>query len=523
MGFLSNLPRDLSSVWNRLPRGQKITLLFLGVTAIVLFVLFTSWSNTPDYVPLYSGLDPSDASAVVDRLQEQGIPHQIGDGGGTVRVPSTRAAEARLDLAAVGLPSGGGVGFEIFDRQSFGATDFVQQINLRRSLEGELTRTINQFDAVQGSRVHIAIPQEQLFSDFQAQSSASVVLSLHPGRTLSGAQVRGIAHLVAQSVDVLAVEQITILDTQGDILYDGGEDIAGGGNTQLELTQSFETQIERDLATFLRTVLGPNKSAVAVSAVLDFTRAETTRETFTPVEGASRSSQSVTETFSGSGTSADIAVPGAVANVPGLAEVGSTAPGDTSSSEYSRSESTTNSELNRTQEVISTAPGDVEQISISVLLDESIPDEEATSLQSAIATAAGMEADRGDTITVTRIAFDTTEIEEAKVAIAAAEAAAAQTNMLRLAIPVVAVVLAGGIFFFLLRKVSRAQAGQGYALAVDEGPAALGPGSEVANAMGALQAAEQRRQSEANQEVTTFARAQPKAVAEVVQTWMRED
>lgn len=529
VGSLSTLPSEILRVWNRLPRGQKIVLLALGATAIMLFVLFTSWSRSPDFVPLYTRLDPSDGAAIVDQLQTQGTAYEVADGGSTIRVPSTQVAEVRLNLATLGLPTGGGVGFEVFDKQSFGVTDFVQRINLRRSLEGELTRTITQLDGVRGARVHLAIPEEQLFTDQQPDTTASVVLDIQPGRALSVAQVRGVAHLVAQSVEGLDAKNITILNTKGDILYDGTDNLEIAGSTQLELTHAFDQQVERDLGVFLRSVLGPNKSAVQVSAVLDFTQAATTTEIYTPVQNGTRSTQTVTETFTGSGNAADLAVPGAVANIPGVNAPQTNTPEGTNTSDYSRNESTTNNELNKTQQTINTAPGEVKNLSISVLLDESIPEEQATALKDAIAAAAGISSDRGDTIAVTRIPFDTTELEAAKAALAQEAAADKQANMLRLAIPIVAVVLAGGLFFLLLRKVNKARAAHAaelaqYSLAIGMGPGgALPPGNNAAALEAQLRDVNQRQRTETNKQISTFARAQPRAVAEVVQTWMQEE
>ncbi|MEE9278243.1 MAG: flagellar basal-body MS-ring/collar protein FliF [Dehalococcoidia bacterium] len=522
MGTLSTLPGDLVATWNRMPRGQKTILLMLGGGAIALFVLFTSWSRAPDFVPLYAGLDPADAGAVVDRLQSQGIPHQVSEGGTTVRVPSSQVAAARIDLASMGLPKGGGVGFEIFDEQSFGATAFVQRINLRRGLEGELTRTINQLDSVQGSRVHIAIPEKQLFTDLDSEASASVVLDVFPGRPLSQAQVRGVAHLVAQSVDGLDAENVMILNSKGDILFDGSDDLGAAGNTQLQLTQAFEDRLERDLGAFLRSVLGPNRSAVEVSAVLDFTSTETTTESFAPIDGGARSTQTLEETFAGSAADA-FNVTGAEANVGALAgpdvddgETGST-------SNYSRTESTVNNELNRTLTVTTTAPGEIQALSISVVLDdEAVSEEQAADIQTAIAAAAGLDNDRGDQLTVTRIPFDTTELEEAEAAIAAEAAANASQNMMRLAVPILAVVLAAVFLWFFARKIGKARpvsAADQFSLAVS-----AGAGESVEQLQARLREEEARNlKDQQYQEATQYVRNQPKAVAEVVQTWVRED
>ena len=521
------LPGDLTALWGRLPRGQQILLAGLAGGGIALFVLMLSWSRSPDFVPLYTGLDPADASAIVDQLQTRGIPHEVAAGGTTVRVPSAQVAEARIDLAAEGLPAGGGVGFEVFDGQSFGVTDFVQQINLRRSLEGELTRTINQIDGVHGSRVHIAIPQDQLFSDLQEATTASIVLDIRAGRSLSQARVRGVAHLVAQSVEGLEPEGVTILNTKGDILFDGGDDATVGGSTQIEATQAYEQRLERDLGLFLRSALGPNKSAVAVTAVLDFTATETTSETYVPVAGGERSSQNASETFREDGAESQLNVPGAAANLPGADQAETEATGASTTSEYTRTEATVNNELNRILQVTRDAPGQVKTLSVSVILDTAITEEQATELQAAIAAAAGLLPDRGDVLSVTRVPFDTTEIDEAQAAIAAEAASTKTTNMIRMAIPVLAVLIAGGLFFFLLRKLSQARAvgGRPYGVTVDaNGLPMLPSGERVADAQKRLMEEQRRQHRElVGQEVAQLVRTQPKAVAEVVQTWVREE
>ena len=524
MGFVG----ELSGVWNRTPRGQKTMLLALGGGAIALFMLFTSWSRSPEFVPLYSGLDPADAGAIVDQLLSEGIPHEVANGGTTVRVPSSQVASARVNLAAMGLPSGGSTGFEIFDSQSFGVTDFVQRINLRRSLEGELTRTINQLDPVLGSRVHIALPESRLFSADQAETSASIVLDVRPGRNLSAQQVQGVAHLVSQSVEGLTPENVTILNSNGDIIFDGSDDLGVGGGTQLQMTQAFESQMESDLQSFLRSVLGPNRAAVEVSAILDFTKVETSTESFTPIEGGNPSTQSVAETFVGSGAAEALNVPGASANVPGTPTPEAEGETGNESSNYSRTESTVNNELDRRVQTITTSPGTVTSLSIAVLLDESVPEEEATALQAAVASAAGLDTSRGDTITLGQVPFDTSELEEATAAIEAETAANAQMNMIRMAVPVLAVLLAGGFFSFFIRKLG----GDGAPGAADQLSLAIGPGGMPA--LGPAETVEQmqarmmtqatmRQRDAKEQELTQLVQTQPKAVAEVVRAWTRED
>jgi flagellar M-ring protein FliF len=268
---------------------------------------------------------------------------------------------------------------------------------------------------------------------------------------------------------------------------------------------------------------------VEVSAILDFTQVETTTETFVPIENGERSTLTVEETFLGDATSGAANVPGAIANIPGSTDPDIEEGGaEATTSDYSRIESTINNELNRTIATTSTAPGTVQELSISVILDESISEEQAADLQQAVAAAAGVDAARGDSVTVTRISFDTSELEAAAEAIAAEEAAASQTNMIRMAIPVLAVLLAAAFFFLLVRKLG---SGKPDPSSTDQLTLAM---SNVATALPAAETvdemqerlrieAQQVQQLAQNKEVATLVQDQSKAVAEVIQTWVRDD
>ncbi len=537
MSSFARLPHDLLRLWERMPRAQKLMLAAVGALALSMFVFFYTSARSAPMATLYSQLEPEDAGAVTSELDTLGIPYELAGGGSAVRVPSNTIDRARIELAQRGLPQGGAVGFEIFDRTNFGVTDFAQRVNFQRGLEGELARTIRQMSLIDGARVHIVMPERRVFSDFQEPATASVVLQMKPGRRLDDSQVRGVAHLVAGSVVGLDRENLTIIDTSGNILFDGADDALSLGSlsgSQLQVQRSFETTLERDVGRMLQQTLGPNMAAVQVHAELNFDRVEVSSETFQPegaAAGTPRSQSLVEETFQGSSASA-AAVPGVAANVPGAA-INTTGSGN-DQSQYQRTETTTNFELSRTTQRTIQAPGAVENLSVSVLLNDTVPEEQATALTQSIAAAVGLNEARGDRIVVTRIPFDTTAIDEAQAAIAEAGAQDQMLTYLRLALPVLAVLLALFIFWFLRRSLRTAGHGWVYdpsvqVLAPAGLPASLGGGDIGRLPPGAAQlpdlpnAEEVRKREAVGQRVSSLARTQPEAVAEVLQSWLKEE
>ena len=223
----------------------------LAGTIIVFYFVFVA-STSPNMVVAYSGLAPEDSAQIADELERQGIQYEIGSGGSSVLVPANMVAEIRIDLAQAGLPTGGTVGFEIFDKTNFGATDFTQQVNFQRAIEGELARSINTLDGVRSSRVHIVMPQDAIFQEDQEPASASIVLGLNPGVSLTQGQVKGIGNLVAGAVEGLDLSGVMIIDSTGSVLFDGSTMDSlfsvGGTSSQLELKRQFERYPD-DVAT----------------------------------------------------------------------------------------------------------------------------------------------------------------------------------------------------------------------------------------------------------------------------------
>lgn len=532
---MDEFPGRLADSWNGMSSIRRGMLTATGIGLVALLYLLYTWSQTTSYVPLYSGLDTADSGRIVDQLRSRGVLFEIDRSGSSIRVPESDVEELRLDFAAQGLPEGSGVGFELFDGNGFTLTDFAQRLNFQRGLQGELQRTIESFPAVERARVHIVMPERSLFVREQLPATASIVLGFAPGRSLAANEVQGVAHLVAGSVEGLEKSGITIINSSGAILFDGSELESDGtfgiSSTQFALQRAFEQAIERDVQQDLDRALGPSKSVVSVRATLNFDRTETETETFLPADGdqLARSRTTTSETFTSSGTQPTSIIPGAVANVPG-ANANLPQP-DTatteSSSDYGRTESTENFELSSTRTLFFDAPGDVLRLSVSLLLDESITVEQASALADSVSAAVGLDTDRGDTIVVNRLPFDTSAIDEALVAFETEASNAQLFSYIRIGLPV-AVLLVAFIFFrLLMRSVSR----RSYMVTDLPG----GMQAALATAGGSPQMVAQATarvlpppppeeiKSDMELQVEKLAITHPETVTEVVQAWLRED
>src|SRR5216110_675179 len=239
---LEQLWAQLVDFFRAQPPARRIVLIATGVGSLTAVLALAWWVQRPLYRPLFTNLAAEDASAIVEALRAEKAPFRLEDGGRAILVPAERLYELRLALASRGLPEGGGVGFEIFDKQTLGQTDFLQRLNYQRALQGELGRTIGQLGGVEAARVHLALPERSLFVAEDRRPSASVVVKLVQGRTLSAAQIDGIVHLVAASVEGLQPEAVTVVDEAGRILTSdrrGGE-AAGTSNVPIEIQQTLE-------------------------------------------------------------------------------------------------------------------------------------------------------------------------------------------------------------------------------------------------------------------------------------------
>ncbi len=432
-------PPSASPNWlqrlSALDRSQRMRLgagiALLVVAAVAAMVM----GRQPDYKVLFSNLSDKDGGAIVAQLSQMNVPYKHADGGGAILIPAERVHDVRLRLATQGLPRGSVTGFELMETNRFGMTQFQERLNFQRGLEGELTRSIQALSSVQGARVHLALPNQNGFFREQQKPSASVLVSLHPGRILDRAQLAGIVHLVASSVPELAPSAVSVLDDTGKLLSQS-PDAAGeeGINAQqLLYVQQIEQQYARRIMEILEPVVGRNNVKAQVSAELDFSRTESTSEQFrpnqTPDSGAIRSQQ-VLES-SGTANKTATGVPGAVANqppAPSAAPVNGANPAPTAGGQQgvgestSKRESTTNYEVDKTVKVTRGNNWAIKRLSAAVVVNyqalaeekggaspKPLTPEQIEQMTGLVRETIGFNKERGDSVNLMNTPFLSSE------------------------------------------------------------------------------------------------------------------
>jgi flagellar M-ring protein FliF len=395
------------------PLSKKISTAAVLLISIVLFAFLIIQARTADQQLLYANLTLSDASSVSEWLKNQKINYSLKNGGKDIWIPADLIYQTRLDLAANGLPSGGDVGFEVFDEQSFALTDYVQKVNYTRALQGELARTITSLAPVESTRVHLALPEKRLFKNQQKSGTASVIVTLVPGKNLDQSQVQGIIHLVAGSVTDLEPDNVKIIDSNGVVLE--AQEKPDKDNLlpvdRLAFQQEVEHRMEIRAQDLLDKTMGKDNAMVRVSATLDFSKVEKTEELFDSDEPVIRSEQINTES---SGTEMTGGIPGVESNLQGN-ELGQNTPAIPTN----RNSRITNYEISKTISKIINPVGSITALSVSVLvadrtqldadgkLEAATPRsaEELKSIENMVASAIGLVAERGDVINVISMPF----------------------------------------------------------------------------------------------------------------------
>ncbi len=420
-----------------LPYQQKVAIAATAVGSLAFFLYLAISAGGTEYKMLYRGLTDNEAGQITQALQADNIPYRLDEEGTSILVPSDALYDTRLQVAAKGLPLGGSPGFEIFDRQGFGVTDFVHRVNYRRGLQGELERSIEKIDAVVRSRVQIAIPDRSGFlRDAKKQASASVVVELRPGQDLDPEQAKSVVHLVASSVEGLDPSRITVVDDRGRMLAPQGEEGTGPRATSgaLAYQQRVEDDLSQRITSLLEKTVGFGRVVAEVRADLDWTESESTEERYDPESQVARSEQVQTE--SSSERLGEVGgVPGAAANTPDLVDL---APDTVTAS--SKQTETINYEISKTVTHSVAPSGSIQRLSVAVLLDgktapvgagpdagegaqegeaEAAPgafipwnDEEILGFEKLVKQAVGFDADRGDELTITSAPFQMIALEE---------------------------------------------------------------------------------------------------------------
>ncbi len=524
---LVELRDQFALAWeNMRPRGRfLLTTLPLGVVAAAGFFVFVLGSE--NFETAFVNLNSEDAAAVVAELDEAGIPVRLERGGSTIAVPADLVDETRLLIAGNDTLSGGAQGFELFDQANFGMTEAQQRITYQRALEGELARTIRRMDAVKDARVHIVLPQSSLFSEQKRDATASIVLDVRAGGRLSESQVHAMTNLVVGSVEGLEAENLSIIDTRGELLS-----VSGGGSSlasskasagQYQQQQQFEKSLAGELRSMLERVLGPGRAAVNVAATMNWDLVETETEFFDPGEGepgavrSQRTESEVSTSNSGSGAGG---VPGTESNVP----IYETADGQTGTTGYSREEDTTNYELNRTTERTSRAPGSIERLNVAVALDELNMPETVTveQIEGLIAAAAGIDETRGDTLVVSLVPFSTEALEADVVAFEESQQMDFIFTVARTAALIVLPLVLLLILWMFLKRAGRqgAMSGAPQLNAVNIRRLAPPiPGEPIAD----LSVEANTKSKQIREQITSLAQSQPSMVSSLISAWIEED
>ncbi|MBK7425034.1 MAG: flagellar M-ring protein FliF [Propionivibrio sp.] len=448
-----HLTDRLRSALARLSNQQKILLMVSVAAVIALIVASSTWLRQADYRVLFSNISERDGGAIIASLEQLNIPYRFNESGGAILIPGGRVHEVRLRLASQGLPKSGGVGFELMENQKFGISQFAEQVNYQRGLEGELSRTIQSIAAVQAARVHLAIPKPTVFVREDLRPSASVLLNLYPGRMLEPAQVAGIQNLVAASVPNLAVSSVTLIDQNGTMLSQLKSKLmeAGLDPTQISYVQEIEASAIKRIDDILSPIVGQGNVRVQVAADVDFSQSEQTAETHrpntTPPDISIRSqqtSESVNATPSAQGVPGALSnqppvpaiapitipalppVPGAAANrgqqpqPPGqLDAAGVQAPITSVGSPIStRKDSTINYEVDKTIRHTRQSVGTIKRLSAAVVinhrkdakgLSKPLADTELKQINELVREAMGFNKERGDTVSVANAPFTSIE------------------------------------------------------------------------------------------------------------------
>jgi len=403
-------------------------LLLAGVAAVLaVMAAFWMWSQQPDYRVLYANYADKDGGAIVAALEKMNVPFKFSESGSAILVPAAHVHTARLKLAADGLPKGGNIGFELLENQKFGVSQFIEQVNFQRAMEGELERSIQAIDAVQEARIHLAIPKPSVFVRQQQKPSASVLLNLAGGRALDEQQVGAIVHLVASSVPNLPLKNVTIVDQNGTLLSDTSKKNKNGLDpTQMKYVEDLQRNIAQRVESIISPIVGLENVRAEASAEIDFTSTEQAAEQYKPntntAEMAIRSSQ-VSESTNGSGEAAGI--PGALSNQPpapntapieDAVDTTSTASATTPTS--AQKNTTTNYEVDKTISYSQQAMGGIKSLHVAVVVNNisstdaegkvttrPLTEEESAQINDLARQAMGFNQARGDSLTVVNTPF----------------------------------------------------------------------------------------------------------------------
>jgi len=540
----AQLPASRIQVLGLIPLQQKFGLMVALAAIVALLAGGWMWGQTPDYRVLYTNLSDRDGGAIIGSLQQMNIPYRFADGGGALLVPANQVHEVRLRLAGQGLPKGGLVGFEVMETQKLGTSQFQEQVNYQRALEGELARSIQSLAAVNGARVHLAIAKPSVFVREQQKPSASVLLSLHPGRSLDASQVSAIVHLVSSSIPDLPVKNVTVVDQSGNLLTAQEGNNVGLDPGQLKYRREIEQSFVKRIEAILTPITGANNVLAQVTADIDFTQTENVAEIYTPNQSAAAAVRSQQTTESSGGGAPAGGVPGALSNqppananapvngtsaaVPGQPAATSATPavtqaGASAAAVATRRDSTINYEIDKTIRHTRQPVGAIKRLSVAVVVNhrklvdpegkasaKPLAAEEMAQINALVKEVMGYSKERGDSLNVTNTAFSVAEAEPA-----AEVPLWKQPETVATAKDVGRVALIAGLVLFLVLGVLRPLLSK---LAEVRLPELAAPDPDNPPSVQRLASYDQNLDA-----AKQLARSEPKLVANVVKEWVMSD
>lgn len=419
--------------------GQKLVAVLAIVAVVVGGTFFARWAGTPTFAPLFSDLSGEDANAIVERLEADGTPYELTNGGATILVPREAVYGTRLTMSGEGLPSGDSTGYAIMDSSTLTSSEFQQHVQYRRALEGELARTLMALDGVETAVVHLALPERSVFTTKDQQPTASVLLSVRPGAEITGQQTRSIIHLVASSVEGLSPEMVAVSDQTGTVLAQPGEDgvLGASGDLRAQQTQAFEQRLNTSVEQMLTKVVGAGNAVVKVTADLDFDQRSTTTENFVAdPEVPPISESTTTENMTGGGVPA-----GGVLGPENEALEGLEGAGEGT---YDKTQTTRNNAVGKVLEETTAAPGAVRRLSVAVVLDaQAAGNVDVDAVRTLVSGAVGLDVARGDTLGVDRLAFDESATEAAQAELEAVQEGEQRAELMSM-------VRTGGLVFLVI-------------------------------------------------------------------------
>ena len=502
--FFQQFLTQAKDIWSKMSQNQRFAMVGFSVITVVGMISILIWAQRPKYEVLYSRLEQEDADNIVTELAANKIEYKLEQNGSTILVSSDEIHEMRLELANKGLPRNGGVGYEIFDNVNIGVTDFVQKINYRRALEGELTRSIETLSSVDKARVHIVIPEERLFSEDQKKPTASIMVKLKPSTNLDDKQIMGITHLVSSSIEGMEPGDITVVDHYGNMLtsVESSDPMIKLTAHQLELRQRLEDYLTRKVQSMLDGVLGPSNSIVRVSSEIDFRKVDQTIRTYDPNNVVVRGEQ----------TSENVET------------------NQQAETSVSNNNTITNFEMNETMERVFNEAGSIRRLTVGVgvnyvkqmvppagggdPVEQMVPrnQQELDNIIQIVQNAIGYDPVRGDQVTINQLAFDTSQFDEERQRLDEAEQREFWYNVAQKVLLVISIL----IFVLFARSLLRS-------LKILPPREAAEEGIEKAMPIEEEISIEAQKRAQIQEQVVIFAKEKPANVAKLLKTWMVDE